>query len=543
MQVDSFADRSRDPIKRDPEEDTQRHRSATGGTASILQDFGIQRPSADTPLTLDREHSSSSTESLSSNNSDDDDDDDDESTEIHVTVAKIQPASNDVIISMGNEEYKPFLLPEIKRLADMRKRGERLNLTEKADDILKCFRERIQRGNGKFLVCNRSKVYREIGEDEARRKIIVDLRRESYQLYNKSCSEDTSSPPNKKAKRSTAIPDDYFGVRPKRGTQQLKDRNLPYKEKFPVTSNPIGNEVNAYEKNTSFDVKAVTTEKDKLMCAGQIFAKQLIETPAWIVQYCHVGLDQWDFVAYKDCNRCNSTMFHAKEGEAKFTGYEKLAEFVFQTGQDKILVNNSKETKLFLRKLGLLKECQDAKIERVTTTASSSGRRSLQDTRPNSSNVQPRSDTLMQQNPYARVNPTVAVQESEDQVKFNSRNDINNHSGFVTVSTGFKQLRQVKKLIDEKLANIKTTFNSASYQWKYDVSLEFYTGLKKWLFDLTAAGSSIECFNANSIQSFIDEFESLMADLVQAEENDDDIDVGINKNLIRALIDESKRKK
>jgi hypothetical protein len=110
------------------------------------------------------------------------------------------------------------------------------------------------------------------------------------------------------------------------------------------------------------------------------------------------------------------------------------------------------------------------------------------------------------------------------------------------LSTGFKQIRKVKKLIDEKLANATASFNSENHKWEYDASVEFYTGLKKWLYEISRAGSLIECFNADNIHGYIDEFECLMADLVEAEQKNDVMDIGISRNMIRALIDQSNSK-
>lgn len=349
--------------------------------------------------------------------------------------------------------------------------------------------------------------------------------------------------PTKKARLSSSVPCDYFGVRPKRGTQQLKDRNLPFKEKLPVTSNPIGNEVIAYEKNLTFDPDTVTTKKEKLVCAGQVFARHLIEKPQWIVQYCQVSAEQWDFVAYKDCNRCNSKMLHAKEGDTKFTGYEKLAKFLFQTGQDKTLIKNSKEIKTFLTTIGLLGKCVELMPPDVTAHASLSGKQSVQKSCQNPSSVLARTNILTQRTGHTIATSTDRLQESTDDKSFTNCSDFNSHSDFEALSTGFRRFRQVKKMVDEKLANVAKSFNSANHKWKHDASIEFYSGLKQWLYQRIRAESPIECFNADNILSFISEFESLMIDLIKAEENNDDMDVGINQNLIRALIDESKGRK
>jgi hypothetical protein len=361
-------------------------------------------------------------------------------------------------------------------------------------------------------------------------------------LFKKRTSESNESSPKKKLKLASADPNDYFGVRPKRGTQQLKDRNLPFKEKLPVTSNPIGNEVIAYENNLAFDPETVTTMKDKLVCAGQVFAKQLIGRPEWIVQYCQVGADHWDFVAYRDCNRCNSKMLHAKEGEAKFTGYKKLAEFVFRNSHYKTLMINSKDVKTFLKNTGLFEKRGEVKPKNVTTPASLSAQRA-QEPCHNPFSVSARTHILPPRTANARVTAADGLQESTGDDKFTNSSNFNSHSDFKALSTGFKQFRQVKKLVDEKLANVTTSFNSANHKWKHDASIEFYSGLKKWLYQRTGTSSLIVCFNPDNILSFINEFESLMIDLVEAERKNDDMDVGINKNMIRALIDESKGRK
>jgi hypothetical protein len=158
-----------------------------------------------------------------------------------------------------------------------------------------------------------------------------------------------------------------------------------------------------YEKNAAFCPEKVVAKKDILVCAGQVFARTLLEKPEWIVLYCQIDPNRWDFVAYKDCHMCNSAMLDAKEGENKFTGYEKLADFVFQTGQDKALVKDPVEIKI-LKKLGLTQKC-DRVTKIVTTPVLSSCQKSLQV-------VQPTMDNRMGQTAEPSVARSAAVHVS-----------------------------------------------------------------------------------------------------------------------------------
>ena len=141
----------------------------------------------------------------------------------------------------------------------------------------------------------------------------------------------------------TPTTSESLSSRPKRAVQQLKDRteNLPYKEHKLPGSNPIGMAV-TYSKNTNFKARLV---EDKYLCAGQAFAKQLIERPEWNVKACRIDEGRSDFVIYKECHFSNSNEWDAKEGVGKFTGYHKLAKYLYQKGKVEELAKSSMELK------------------------------------------------------------------------------------------------------------------------------------------------------------------------------------------------------
>lgn len=81
----------------------------------------------------------------------------------------ITPTPSDVVISLLNQEYKTALDLEIEALTQMKNNGEALDTKERVDDLLKCFREKVVKNNGRFLQLHRiKKIHEEITEDVAR---------------------------------------------------------------------------------------------------------------------------------------------------------------------------------------------------------------------------------------------------------------------------------------------------------------------------------------------------------------------------------------
>lgn len=89
-----------------------------------------------------------------------DDDDDDET---------VEPTPQDVVVSLLNHEYKRHLEPEIERIAQMKANNEVVDAKERAIHLIEGFKEKVLRGDGRFLrlVDRTAKIYEEINEDEA----------------------------------------------------------------------------------------------------------------------------------------------------------------------------------------------------------------------------------------------------------------------------------------------------------------------------------------------------------------------------------------
>lgn len=90
---------------------------------------------------------------------------------------------------------------------------------------------------------------------------------------------------------------------------------MPYIERVNVGRNPVGMPV-AYDHNTDFKPKFIKTDKEKRVCAGQAFVRNLTANcTEWDVKKCQDEHGGWDYVTYKGCNKCNG-----KEQEAQIHG-------------------------------------------------------------------------------------------------------------------------------------------------------------------------------------------------------------------------------
>jgi hypothetical protein len=82
----------------------------------------------------------------------------------------IVPTDSDAILSFPFEPFKGIMDIYINEYANMKERNEEIDINEGTEEVLNSFRERIQRGNGRYLKClKRSQgLFEELDEDAAR---------------------------------------------------------------------------------------------------------------------------------------------------------------------------------------------------------------------------------------------------------------------------------------------------------------------------------------------------------------------------------------
>jgi hypothetical protein len=365
-------------------------------------------------------------------------------------------------------------------------------------------------------------------------------------------------------------PNDSLGARPKRGVQQLKEnKNMPYMEKIHVASIELGYHVFGYNDNVFFKPKHIIDHKDKLECAGQAFAKQLITQPEWNVKVCHLEDDTSAFVIYKDCNNCNLNERNAEEGKTKFTGYRQLAGYVFSKGMEKML-NQKEEVKKVFDDLGLSCSDEERTTNRapegaaaaVTTTAAAAAaavpqqhqatiltppkRASLQystneESARNHAHVPP-SETA---NRHASISPIAVNQSSTSQQTSTAPNpsvEVTAQPNTDDVIKKRNELKVVKTKVQGELARYRTTYISNEDSWKRDTGVYFYRMLSNWLVRQAGDKMSIRKFDGNELTTVITEFESTMADLMSSEESNEDDDAKFHMNMIESWVAEIKDK-
>ena len=454
----------------------------------------------------------------------------------------IEPNDNDVVISFTNKKYKSILGPYIERLIEMKDRGEKPSMKEMAEEIM---RDHVRGTEVRFLGMKKDRrSYERMSDKDASRSkcvhffikqlysctslyllftcskgIYMDLSRKTD--IKKRPTEAAESTPTKKEKLTSAAEQvNGWGVRPKRGTQQLKDSNMhmPYHEKLKITQNPIGDDVDEYVENAKFKLRLVSTRDDKLACVGQRIAKEILSCPNWDVKYCEVGREK-DIIFFRDCDNINALMASAKEGascgSAKFTGYSKFAVYVLQNGLLDTLVKNSTEVKEFIKQIGLVWEQRGT--GRDGTLASSHGHQTSEER-----HVEERTD-----------DPSMQQQSTDRDQK--SSVDTHVASDYKIYGTGFEQLMHINEVVNDKLDNSKTKFCEDNDVWKRETSIGFYSVLQQWLVKLSRDESGIEAFKGGNVQIHIDNFEKLMAKLLAAEERNDNMNVEIAKNMIGYL--------
>lgn len=58
---------------------------------------------------------------------------------------------HDIVVSMADEQYMQIITPEIERLVGMRQRGQKPDVKERAEGVMRMLREIIQKSGGCYL--------------------------------------------------------------------------------------------------------------------------------------------------------------------------------------------------------------------------------------------------------------------------------------------------------------------------------------------------------------------------------------------------------
>ena len=404
-------------------------------------------------------------------------------------------------------------------------------------------------------------------------EIYADLSRESNNVNKKRHKEsESSSKSTAGAKRSktisrdagsntaTAAASENTSSQPKRSVTLARNENLPYIEYKLTTSNPIGMPVTRYSKNTNFKDRLVKTKQDKYLCAGQAFAKELMDRPGWNVKFQRITAERVDYVIYKECHYCNSNELNAKEwhsdsneldakeGVIKFTGYEKLAKYVYEKGMVEELTKSSNELKEFLGLLGL--SCENKTAAAVAALKQSSSKKAAAnptEDEPNdiSHNNNETLGTVQASMVPLRTattnnNCTQTLELNASPRNSNQTVDNPSHNRDI-VRAKRNELKEAKKQVDEKLSTARAKYISVDETWKRDSTVDFFNTLDQWLYH-TAKDRLFESFSSAEFQDDIDEFESCMADLEAAEENGDDGNVGFHREMVSSWVEMVKKK-
>jgi hypothetical protein len=347
--------------------------------------------------------------------------------------------------------------------------------------------------------------------------------------------------------------------RPKRGLQQLKERNsnkiTPYREKLEYSSNPVGHNV-SYVKNPHFKLNSVKSKKDKQECAGQAFTVQLNKRQGWNVK----ATSNDGFVLFKNCNMCISSEQSAKEGRDKFTGYRKVAKFVYKNRKVAELVKGSTELKDILQSLRLSITDEDLtelatppNVQNTTTTDQPSEEHV-------DNSVQNATAATCQQH----ANPTVPIQTG------NNNPTLTNTSGSTTTSADelnvvdgpdngltesviestsqsdynsflkqLNELKQLKQIARDKLAHARTTYIEEKDVFKRDASVKFYNAINNCMLKMAKSCGTTH-FKLEPIQNALQAFEDYITDLTKSEEESDESDIEFYKDIIESLVDKTK---
>jgi hypothetical protein len=406
----------------------------------------------------------------------------------------------------------------------------------------------------------------EIGADLSRE---VNVTLKKRRLSKSSLSPSNEKKKHKPAKHSTGAsnssgPRNNLGAsvgtsaRPKRGVQQLLYQNMPYVERPDVGRNPVGNPVR-YSNNLDFKPKLIKTDEVRRVCAGQAFAKYLTENNSaeWIVRKSKDKYGNWDYVAYKDCNRCNSKEQGAVEGKNKFSGYDALAKFVLsKTGLKNELIKKSEEIVDLFKMVGL--SCKiDNKVmqQRATTTAASSACNStannLATPRPVKAAPRAAENAPMtatnngNQNQATRSveNNTTTTPAAAAAITGAAPNDTRDPSSLNHMDFYFEkkeELVKAMKIVQEKLDNARSSFLGDEHIWKHDKSIDFYNTLQRSIKSYSKSSSAIRSFEFSNMQRMLDSFDKDMADLTRAEEHDNENYIEFCQGIIESSIEVAK---
>ena len=314
-------------------------------------------------------------------------------------------------------------------------------------------------------------------------------------------------------------------ARPKRATQQIRD-DMFYRETLDNTSNAIGKDV-GYAENASFKLKRIAAN-DKKYCIGQMIAKELVELKGhrWAVKYCQVNAGEWKFVTFRDCSNSNAKMANAVEGRAddgpaKFTGYDKLCDFILKNGLLDTLIKDAGKVNEAIKKFDMMKSNpRMSGVERVAASFRSSETNQTLSIRP--LNECSREQAGESGSPF-----TKASNRSAKGMNFRS-----------TIMIA-EQVMQVNRLIKENLCTAEAKLNNNRHKWKYNKTVAFYLGIQKGLARQLKDQPNLEYFESKENQDIIELFETAMAELIDVEMNYNDIsEVEVKKNLVKFLVNQ-----
>jgi hypothetical protein len=375
---------------------------------------------------------------------------------------------------------------------------------------------------------------------------------------------------------------------------------MRYTEVVNVGSIDLGYHVTSYNLNSLYNPKRI---EDIRECVGQAFAKQLITKPEWNVKVCYFEDDKPAYVTYKDCNKCNGKEQNAKEGTTKFTGYRRLADYVYSTGLVKKLIQE-KEVKDIFHDLKLSFSCseEEPKSAVLTTGRASEGGAAAVPQKHLATMMLAQREPITRTNVLATettnhhvsISPFIAYEPSTSQHSITATSeeergggrggaapivaetrqnqartnvlptDTPNHhasvSPFLAHEPSATQhpstasnpsdmiekrhaLRAGNRKVQEKLAHYRATYTSNDDQWKRDTGVLFYRMLSKWLLLQAENTMSIRKFDCTELNKRMDEFEMFMDDLLASEKSDEEDDAKLfHMKMIESCVKELKDK-
>ena len=301
----------------------------------------------------------------------------------------------------------------------------------------------------------------------------------------------------KRHTKDSAISLDNEQARPKRVVQQLKSKfiNLPFIHHLsvPLGNNRNGSNVISYTINSGFKRELVKTNEQKLECAGQIFARDLVKKNKWKVRACNLNGNDWDMVTY-------NVEADALEGKGKFTGYASLAQYMFQSGLAEMILEKSKEADAMLTQLNL-----------------SSLRKSA--TKP-----------ADEHDDDDEVHRIISAPVSETYVPANTSNTTTRIDKIITKH---KYLMAESRNIEEKLAQARANYAGDDHVWERDVTVDFYNTIRRWL-DLVVENELAFEYYREKVPDLTGTFEESMA-VLKASEGNIDLDMKIMCNFVKEI--------